>query len=374
MKKLLFILDHLKGGGAERIALELCEELQHQGYGIKIILLDGSEIKMDVNPNLNIDGIHINPKFMSGKLWRNRENKFLPKERVALRQKIDEYQPDCIILSHWYAYCTYPIFTKSDNVFFWVHGEIFQPERKKIPNLFRFYKEYRRWHLDNKYFAQILNNKNLLVVNEGLKLTYQPHIPDAKIHTLPNGINAKKIIKQANVAQSLDKKWDCIFVGRLSSEKQPEHAIWAFANSGLAGRMAIVGDGQMKDELMVLCQTSNVVDRVDFFGWQTNPYQYIVQAKCLVLSSNTEGSPLVIAESLLLDVPVVAYNLNHGIRHQLDQDNLRRGLVESQNLEQLATTLADVVNKPYLICQADKERLSMQKMADNFVSIINNGE
>lgn len=372
MKKILFILDHLKGGGAERIALELCEELQKRNLTIKIILLDGDDIKMQINSNLDIDSMDMEKAFLSGKLWRNRDKKFLPKDRLMLRKKIDEYQPDCIVVSHWYAYCVHSIFQTSDKVFFWVHGEIFNPERKQTPNFFRYYKEYRRWYLEHKYFPSIFNHKNIIAVNADLKLRYQPYIPNAKIFVLPNGINLQKIQQQANIGVQNTKQWDCIFVGRLGKEKQPEHAIQAFAKSGLMGRMAVVGDGDMMSSLQTLCQSLGVAERVDFLGWQTNPYQYIVQSCCLVLSSNTEGSPLVIAESLLLGVPVVAYDLNHGIRHQLNHQNLNRGLVESQNIEKMALALSDVVKNPYPISDEDKERLSMEKMTEDFLTIIEN--
>ena len=368
-QKILFILDHLKGGGAERIALELCEELQDRGFEVRVILLDGSDIKMQIPNGISIDNLDVNQKFLLGKLWRSRENRFLPDERSRLQEKVRVYQPDAIVLSHWYAYCVYPAIKDLGRIFFWVHGEIFQPERQKTTNLFRFYKEYRRWYLDNKYFKQKLDGKNLIVVNDDLRLRYQGSIPNANIVVLPNGINATKIIEQlSNLPHhSKNKQWDCVFVGRLSAEKQPEHAIEAFAKSGITGRMAIVGNGRLEDNLIKLCHTLGVADRVDFLGWQTNPYLFIKQSKCLILSSNTEGSPLVIAESLLLDVPVVAYDINGGIRQQLDYDSLKRGLVENQNLDMLAKTLSNVVKNPYIISDEDKQRLSMQKMAESFI-------
>ena len=223
--------------------------------------------------------------------------------------------------------------------------------------------------MDNKYFKQKLDGKNLIVVNDDLRLRYQGSIPNANIAVLPNGINATKIIEQlSNLPHhSKNKQWDCVFVGRLSAEKQPEHAIEAFAKSGITGRMAIVGNGRLEDNLIKLCHTLGVADRVDFLGWQTNPYLFIKQSKCLILSSNTEGSPLVIAESLLLDVPVVAYDINGGIRQQLYYDSLKRGLVENQNLDMLAKTLSNVVKNPYIISDEDKQRLSMQKMAESFI-------
>ena len=39
-KKLLFIIDHLKGGGAEIMTLNLAKKLQERGYEIHILLLE----------------------------------------------------------------------------------------------------------------------------------------------------------------------------------------------------------------------------------------------------------------------------------------------------------------------------------------------
>ncbi len=39
-KKILFIIDHLKGGGAEIMTLNLAKKLQERGYEIHILLLE----------------------------------------------------------------------------------------------------------------------------------------------------------------------------------------------------------------------------------------------------------------------------------------------------------------------------------------------
>lgn len=67
-----------------------------------------------------------------------------------------------------------------------------------------------------------------------------------------------------NDESSIIKKWDAIFVGRLSEEKQPNVAIKAFAESGLTGRMAIVGDGPLLGELIQLVQALELSERIDF--------------------------------------------------------------------------------------------------------------
>lgn len=370
MKKLIFILDHLKGGGAERIALELCEQLTQRGFELVIVLLDGSDIKMPIPSHIKSYHLNVNDEFFKGRLWKNTKKIFNHKDIDGILRILDNEKPDKVIVSPWRAFYFSEILPKvcHADVWCWVHGEVIDLHRKPSEKISRWYKETRRLFLEKRHFSRIMNGNNIIVANENLKKEYQSHIPNAKIHVLYNGIDFDRV--KNGVDEQSEKQWDCIFVGRLSPEKQPDHAIRAFANSGLNGRMAIVGDGQMKDELMVLCKTLNIVDKVDFLGWQTNPYQYIVQAKCLVLSSSTEGSPLIVVESLILGVPVVAYDLNDGIHYQLNHKNLNNGLVESQNIQELSKKIKEISESPYIINSNDIAHLSIQNMTSDFLNII----
>ncbi len=369
--KLLFIIDHLKGGGAERIIIDLISVLHGRNLDISVVVLGVEDEKMSLPNYIRRIDLNFNRVFFTGRLWQNTSKKFLIEDKIKISTTINNIDPDVIIVSPWRAFYIAQI-PSIDNgkLWCWIHSEVINFNQNKTSNIFRWYKEKRRLFLEKKYFIDILNGKNIIVVNDCLKDLYSLYLPKSKIFTLMNGVSIKLITK--DIKSDNEKLWDCIFVGRLSPEKQPEHAIKAFANSGLVGRMAVVGDGQMKEELCQLCHQLNISDRVDFLGWQTNPYAFIKQSKVLVLSSKTEGSPLVVAESIALNTPVVAYNINSGISYQLNISDLKHGLVENQNLSALTQKLHEVVNNPYVITDEDKQRLSIEYMADRFLEIIKN--
>ncbi|AZB90102.1 glycosyltransferase [Acinetobacter pittii] len=111
-----------------------------------------------------------------------------------------------------------------------------------------------------------LKGKQLIVVNQDIKNLIQQHIQETTVKVIHNGINVKRL--KSNLPDDKNviiKKWNTIFVGRLSEEKQPDVAIKAFAESGLTGRMAIVGDGPLLDELIRLTETLGLTNRIDFF-------------------------------------------------------------------------------------------------------------
>lgn len=367
MSNILFIIDHLKGGGAERITLDLAEQLHDLGHQVTIALLDNDNIRMPIISGIQQINLNFNHSFLQGKLWRDRAHLLSDDDKQKIKKLVNDIQPDAIILSHWYAFFVSPAI-QHPNVWFWVHCDIHNPIRKKTPNLFRYLKELRRWKLDNKFFHQLFHDKQLITVNDDLKNLYQPVIPKAKIVTITNGVNRHRLTK--NLPAQTNKIYDCIFVGRLSKEKQPDHAIKAFALSGLTGKMAIVGDGELMPDLIQLSKQLNIHERIDFLGWQEQPSQFIQQAKVLIVSSSHEGFGLVIAEAFMLNVPAISYKISNGILYQLDHENLRRGLVENQNIEHLAKILYDVAQNPYPISEIDKHRVSIEQMSNRFIETL----
>lgn len=368
MKKVLFIIDHLKGGGAEQVMLDLAVYMAKHDIVVSIALLDSTDIRMTIPNNIEQINLDVNKNFMRGKLWKNRKHLFQLNEKINIQNLISRIQPDLIILTHWYAYHTYPALPKHDNIWFWMHGVMFNPIKQPTKNIFRWYREIRRLYLVRKYFPLYMDNKNIITVNQELNDLCQPYIPHSKIITIHNGIDPQRI--HHNMLSTVDKKWDCIFVGRLSAEKQPQHAIQAFAQSNLKGRMAIVGDGSMFEQLQQLCDRLDISHRVDFLGWQKQPARFIQQSHVFISSSKTEGSPLTIAESLILGTPVVAYEVSNGITWQLNSNQLKQGLVTPQNIDELSQKLSQIYTSPYNISAEDKDRLSVQNMGKKFMRLI----
>ncbi|WP_216938276.1 MULTISPECIES: glycosyltransferase [unclassified Acinetobacter] len=192
-------------------------------------------------------------------------------------------------------------------------------------------------------------------------------LPNSKILTIYNGLDIKYIEQQKSIQPQ--KIWDCIFVGRLSHEKQPEHAIRAFAKSQKAKKLLIVGEGDLKHALQDLCKQLNIENCVEFIGWVNNPYAYIQQSRLLISSSISEGYGLVISEALYLDIPVVAYNVSDAIYHQLSIANLEENLVTPQNIDELVEKIDQNLNQTYH-AHFEKKQLSNETMIEKFLNLI----
>lgn len=362
--KILFIVDHLKGGGAERITVEVANQLSIEN-DVCIALMDSSNIRISVPDYIKQYQLNINPNFMKRGLWKPKKYHLNKKEICLLSNLLAEEQPDLIVLTHWYA--IHLLEYLNGNIWCWVHGEIFNPEKPITTNLFRWYRETRNHYYSKKNFSKLMDGKNLILVNEDIKLLFQKYLPLSNLQVIHNGIDLSKF---TNSTIQPIKKWDCIFIGRLSPEKQPHIAIQAFAQSDVKGKMAIVGDGPMYNELCELTKSLNIEHRVDFLGWQDHIQKYLEQSRILVSSSNSEGYGLVISEAMALDVPVVAFNCSEGVAFQFYSTESKRGLVNSHDIQQFIHQLNNIYHKPYQITKEHKNHLSIQRMVLEFKSLI----
>lgn len=86
----------------------------------------------------------------------------------------------------------------------------------------------------------------------------------------------------------------------------------------------------------------NLESRVDFLGFQKNPYPIIKNAKCLVLSSKREGLPTVLLESLCLNTKVVSTNCHSGPSEILT-GSLSKYLVKEDDANALSKSIQQVL-------------------------------
>ncbi|AMK74081.1 MULTISPECIES: glycosyltransferase [Bacillus] len=103
-------------------------------------------------------------------------------------------------------------------------------------------------------------------------------------------------------------------MGRLSPEKDQEKLIRAFSQlinkyQNLKMKLYIIGDGILKGTLNDLVETLGLEESVIFTGQMKNPFFLINKADCFVLSSNHEGQPMVLLETLVLNKPIIATDI-----------------------------------------------------------------
>lgn len=119
-------------------------------------------------------------------------------------------------------------------------------------------------------------------------------------------------------------------------------------------RFIIVGDGELKSELLAEANKLNVSEAITFYGWRKNMAAVYTQLDAVVLTSKNEGTPVAIIEAMAASRPVVATAVGGvpdliGSVMDKKRDGFQIGerglLLPSENAEALAGALLFVMEK-----------------------------
>lgn len=96
------------------------------------------------------------------------------------------------------------------------------------------------------------------------------------------------------------------WIGRLSPEKGPDVAVEALARMTSPATLHVIGDGADRDSLDSRIASLGIGSRVRFHGAVPDAGRLVRAFDALLLSSRTEGTPMVLLEAMSAGVPIVA--------------------------------------------------------------------
>lgn len=156
----------------------------------------------------------------------------------------------------------------------------------------------------------VVNNcDEVITVSNNLnnKIFKRHHI---KAKTIYNGIKCDNLELKAK-KQSEDK-FIILFVGRLTKVKNVElllKGLKYLKNNNIKFECNIVGDGEEKEKLIEIAQNYKIDNYVKFLGFRSDVNKFMKKSDVLIITSHMEGIPMVIIESFLNRLPVVASNV-----------------------------------------------------------------
>lgn len=138
-----------------------------------------------------------------------------------------------------------------------------------------------------------------------------------------------------------------VSVGRLAPQKDYKTLLAAFAQvlKVRKARLVIVGEGPDRAALAARAEELGVGELVDLPGFQSNPYPFMRNAQVFVLSSIHEGLPLVLVEALACGTPVVSTRCPSGPREVLEDGKWGR-LVPVGDAQAMADAVLGALDEP----------------------------
>ena len=159
-------------------------------------------------------------------------------------------------------------------------------------------------------------------------------------------------------------------VGRLAPQKDYGTLLAAFAQvlKVRKARLVIVGEGPDRPALTARAEELGVAEFVDLPGFQSNPYAFMRNAQVFVLSSIFEGLPLVLVEALACGTPVVSTRCPSGPGEVLEEGKWGR-LVPVGDARAMADAVLSALDEPAdpsaLVARA--RRFSARSIAPEYV-------
>lgn len=361
-KKILFVIDTLKGGGAEKVLYDILKNMDLLKYKTEIFLIKNEGFYIKKIKEL---GVEINYLFNERK---DLFNNILYKKTKSMIIKILRY-----------FYCKYPFLIKKlknknydiEIAFLEGYSTVLVANRKNDSKKISWvHTDLEKHKMISRKLERVSYHKmkQIICVSEDSKKSVLNLYPENKnkIEVIYNPIDKKNILEKSNEKIDFNfenNKINVITVGRLNQQKGYDILLQShnrLIKKGLDYNLIILGEGGEKSSLEKYIRENVLENNTQLLGFKENPYPYLKQADIFVSSSRYEGYPLVLCEAVCLGKPIIATNCT-GPKEILE--NGKYGLMaEVENIEDLTEKMKELIldeklRKKY--SELSKERAKM---------------
>jgi glycosyltransferase involved in cell wall biosynthesis len=348
----LFLLPHLSGGGAERVTLNLLIELHSRGHLVGIIVFDKNGPLLSMLPgDIPIYDLGTNS---------------LKYSIFLLIKKLQQLNPEVIFSTLGYINVALLAIR-----WFLPRGTEIWIREANLPSISLPNNSYPKLMT---FLYKLLYRKADRLICTSIRMRDEfisdLLIPKKIIDILPNPVDVDSILAAAFPIKRFDKGGVCyIAAGRLTFQKGFDRLIlWFSEIENKKSTLVILGDGDLKDELVKYADSLNLCNRIKFVGFCKNPWQWYAGADAFLLASRWEGMPNVVLESLACGTQVIATKESGGIGEIMGQSKCD-GIIVVNNAEQFVKEM----NRVKVIGKDSKESLLPERYKkDNVVSIVEN--
>lgn len=338
MKKVLFLIHDLGFGGAEKVLVNLANNIDKEKFDVTIqTLFDVGSNKEFIN-----DDVH----YIGGLKHMFRGNVtlmklFSPKTLCKAIVK-DDYD---IVISFLEGPCARILSAYNSKKVAWIHIEY--KDKSVVSESFRSFGE-----------AELCYNKfdKIICVAETVKDSFSLFVNlNIPCEVLYNVNETKAIVEKGKAPQDLIDAdfngFNLVSVGRLSiGHKGFDRLIIVhkkLLEDGINNKLFIVGEGEDRSKLQNLIDEFGLNETCILVGFDENPYKYVSKSDLFICSSHKEGFSTAVTEALVLGIPVVSTEVS-GAKELLG-NNDEFGIVTNNSEEALYEGVYKMLSKKDLL-------------------------
>lgn len=311
MIKVLFLIHDLGQGGAEKVLVNLVNNMDLTRFEISVITLFGGGV---------------NEQFLRPEIkYRSVFSKMFPGNSHIMKLFTPEF------LHRWFIKEEYDIeisylegpsarvisgCRNKAKLVSWIHVE--QHSMEKLAFAFRTAKEaidcYNRFD-KTICVSEFVKNDFCSIMNyQGEAAVLYNTIESEKVSTL--GLEKEDLLQN-------DGKIRLVAVGTLKESKgygRLLKIIKKLLSENYPVHLYILGEGSMRTDIEQYVRASGMDEAVTLLGYQMNPYKYVLNCDLFVCASFAEGFSTAVTEALILGTPVCTVDVS-GMRELLGNHN-----------------------------------------------------
>lgn len=334
--KILFLIHDLGPGGAEKVLVNLVNNLDREKFDVTVMALFGGGVNEQfLAPDIHYRAIHPKPYPGNSHFMKLFSPAQLHKRYIKEHYDIEVAYlegPSVRIISG----CPDP----DTRLVYLIHCTMHSAEEFAIG--FRSPKEALSCH--SRFHGNVFVSREVMAA-------FRDFCPVKHGVVLYNTNESDKILSLSQEALIDPEFWDDDFkiigVGKLERVKGFDRLIRIhkrLKKDGFPVHTFILGEGSQKAELEAMLKEEKLTGSITLLGYQTNPYKYVANNDLFVCSSYSEGFSTATTEALIVGTPVVT-TLVSGMQEMLGEHN-EYGVITENDEESLYQGIVSLLRDP----------------------------
>lgn len=348
-KKVLFLIDSLGGGGAEKVLITLLEHLDKSQFDVTLsTIVDAGVHRRSIPEWIKYKPILRMPESRLDTLGYSIKYRLIHK-LLPLRWVYRFFLPQSSDVEVAFVEgFTTKLLANSTNTkakkIAWVHIDLLNNHWTSAI--------YDSLEDERAAYAQY---DTVAGVSNQITEVMESHYLVRNAITVHNPIDTNDILAKSKEKVELPPckhRFRLVTIGRLEPQKGYDRLIRIMhrlvSEDKFDVELWVLGDGTMRRSLEDLVEEYKLGDNVLLLGFKSNPYPYLAQGDLFVCSSRSEGYSTAVTEAIILQLPVVATACS-GMVELLGSDG-EYGIITENSEDALYAALKNVL--------ADEKKLS----------------
>lgn len=306
MKKVLFFVESLAGGGAEKVLADIVKNLDHNKYDVTVCTVsDGGIYQAEVEKYCDYKALLKNADYNAGGIrkvlyWLKMKLIYkMPTSMVYKYYIRDKYDVEIAFVEGFATKFISASRNISSKKIAWIHCDMV-----KHPYADTYYKNLEEHRDTYRKFEKIA------CVSQTVKLAFEEKFfASDNVCVQYNPVDSSEIKKKANEAIDLVPN-SVLQLGTVGRLEQPKgyirlvKCLGELHRKGYQFAMWIIGEGSQQAQIEECVSEQSLGDVIKLVGFQRNPYKYLNNCDAFICSSYSEGFSTAATESLILEKPV----------------------------------------------------------------------